>query len=129
MTRLPDALDSPRAATFTRATAPALALSHRAGVRAGDSVLVLGAGGGVGLAAIGVARALGGRVLGVASSGAKGRPRGRPAPKRWWTRRPSGEGRGAGLAGGAGSTWWWTRWGASWPSLRYAPSATPGVTS
>ena len=34
----------------------------------GESVLVLGAGGGVGLAAIGVARALGCRVLGVASS-------------------------------------------------------------
>ena len=35
---------------------------------AGESVLVLGAGGGVGLAAIGVARALGCRVLGVAST-------------------------------------------------------------
>ena len=37
----------------------------------GESVLVLGAGGGVGLAAIGVARALGCRVLGVASTESK----------------------------------------------------------
>jgi NADPH2:quinone reductase len=37
-------------------------------VREGEALLVLGAGGGVGLAAIGVARALGCRVLGVAST-------------------------------------------------------------
>ncbi len=66
---LPDALDAPRAATFTQSYSTSLfALRDRAGAAADESVLVLGAGGGVGLAAIGVARALGCRVLGVASS-------------------------------------------------------------
>ena len=91
VTRIPDALDSARAATFTQSYSTSLyALRERAGVRAGEAVLVLGAGGGVGLAAIGVARALGCRVLGVASTRgeAGGRPW-RPGPRRWSTRRPS----------------------------------------
>ncbi len=66
---VPDVLDAPRAATFSQSYSTSLfALRDRAGVQAGETVLVLGAGGGVGLAAIGVARALGCRVLGVASS-------------------------------------------------------------
>ncbi len=69
---LPDVLDAPRAATFTQSYSTSLfALRDRAGARPGEAVLVLGAGGGVGLAAIGVARALGCRVLGVASSAEK----------------------------------------------------------
>ena len=69
VTPIPDVLDSPRAATFTQSYSTCLfALRERAQARLGESVLVLGAGGGVGLAAIGVARALGCRVLGVASS-------------------------------------------------------------
>jgi NADPH2:quinone reductase len=69
VTVLPDVLDAPRAATFTQSYSTCLfALRARARVEPGESVLVLGAGGGVGLAAIGVARALGCRVLGVASS-------------------------------------------------------------
>ena len=69
VTVLPDVLDAPRAATFTQSYSTCLyALRDRATARAGESVLVLGAGGGVGLAAIGVARALGCRVLGVAST-------------------------------------------------------------
>jgi threonine dehydrogenase-like Zn-dependent dehydrogenase len=69
VTVLPDVLDAPRAATFTQSYSTCLfALRARAQVEPGESVLVLGAGGGVGLAAIGVARALGCRVLGVASS-------------------------------------------------------------
>ena len=72
VTRIPDALDSARAATFTQSYSTSLyALRERAGARPGEAVLVLGAGGGVGLAAIGVARALGCRVLGAASSKAK----------------------------------------------------------
>jgi NADPH2:quinone reductase len=47
------------------------ALSHRVEVRPGEWVLVLGAGGGVGLAAVDVARAAGARVIGAASSEAK----------------------------------------------------------
>jgi NADPH:quinone reductase len=66
---LPDGLDAARAATFTQSYCTALfALRDRGHVSAGERVLVLGAGGGVGLAAIAVARALGCRVIGAASS-------------------------------------------------------------
>jgi NADPH2:quinone reductase len=69
---LPEGLDAARAATFTQSYSTCLfALRDRAQAAPGESVLVLGAGGGVGLAAIGVARALGCRVLGVASSADK----------------------------------------------------------
>jgi NADPH2:quinone reductase len=69
VTAIPDALDAPRAATFTQSYSTCLfALRDRAQMRPGESVLVLGAGGGIGLAAIGVARALGCRVLAVAST-------------------------------------------------------------
>jgi NADPH:quinone reductase len=69
---LPEGMDAPRAATFTQSYSTCLfALRDRASAAPGETVLVLGAGGGVGLAAIGVARALGCRVLGVASSADK----------------------------------------------------------
>jgi NADPH:quinone reductase len=69
---VPDALSSPQAATFTQSYCTALfGLRNRVGVRPGETVLVLGAGGGVGLATIDVARALGAAVIGVASSAAK----------------------------------------------------------
>ncbi len=69
---LPEGMDASRAATFTQSYSTCLfALRDRASAAPGETVLVLGAGGGVGLAAIGVARALGCRVLGVASSADK----------------------------------------------------------
>ena len=69
---LPEGMDAPRAATFTQSYSTCLfALRDRAQAAPGETVLVLGAGGGVGLAAIGMARALGCRVLGVASSADK----------------------------------------------------------
>ena len=69
---LPDGMDAARAATFTQSYSTSLfALRDRAQAAPGETVLVLGAGGGVGLGAIGVARALGCRVLGVASSADK----------------------------------------------------------
>ena len=69
---LPEGLDAARAATFTQSYSTCLfALRDRAHAAPGETVLVLGAGGGIGLAAIGVARALGCRVLGVASSADK----------------------------------------------------------
>ncbi len=69
---LPAGMDAPRAATFTQSYSTCLfALRDRAHAAPGETVLVLGAGGGVGLAAIGVARALSCRVLGVASSADK----------------------------------------------------------
>jgi len=69
---LPDNFDAPRAATFIQSYSTMLfALRNRAAVQPGERVLVLGAGGGIGLAAIAVARALGGRVMGAASSAEK----------------------------------------------------------
>ncbi|MFC4912404.1 NADPH:quinone oxidoreductase family protein [Actinomadura gamaensis] len=66
---IPDDLDAPRAATFTQSFCTALfALRDRARLAAGEKVLVLGAGGGVGLAAVQVARALGADVLAAAST-------------------------------------------------------------
>ncbi len=69
---LPDGLDFARAASFQQSYCTALfALVHRTTVHPDDVVLVLGAGGGVGLAAIDVARSLGARVIGVASTAEK----------------------------------------------------------
>lgn len=69
VTPLPDGLDAARAAAFTQSYCTALfALRERARVAPGEVVLVLGAGGGVGLAAIDVAVALGARVIAVAST-------------------------------------------------------------
>lgn len=67
--RIPDGVDFPSAATFRQAYATAwFAFTRRIRLRSGDSVLVTGAGGGVGLAAIDVAVALGAKAIGVASS-------------------------------------------------------------
>ncbi len=69
---IPDELDFPRAATFTQSYCTALfALRDRANLRAGETVLVLGAGGGAGLAAVQVAKAMGARVLAAASTPSK----------------------------------------------------------
>jgi NADPH:quinone reductase len=69
---IPDRLDPAQAATFTQSFCTSFfALRDRAHAQRGETVLVLGAGGGVGLAAIAVARALGCRVIGAASSGDK----------------------------------------------------------
>ncbi|MFI6299239.1 NADPH:quinone oxidoreductase family protein [Nonomuraea sp. NPDC050790] len=69
---LPDHLDAARAAAFAQSYCTALfALRERAGLRPGERVLVLGAGGGVGLAAVQVAKAMGAEVLAAASSADK----------------------------------------------------------
>ena len=67
--RLPDSLDAARAATFLQVYGTAwFAFTRRTAIQPGETVLVTGAGGGVGLAAIDVARSFGARVLAVASS-------------------------------------------------------------
>lgn len=66
---IPDGLDTATAATVVQAYGTGLfALELRAGLQAGESLLVLGAGGGVGLAAVDVGKALGARVFAAASS-------------------------------------------------------------
>lgn len=69
LTRLPDAVDFARGASFVQVYGTAwFAFKIRTRVNAGETVLVTGAGGGVGLAAIDVARSLGARVIAVAST-------------------------------------------------------------
>ncbi|MCX7621924.1 MAG: NADPH:quinone oxidoreductase family protein [Acidimicrobiales bacterium] len=70
--RVPDSLTAAQAAAFAQSYCTAMfALRERAGLRAGETVLILGAGGGVGLAAIDVACLLGANVIAAASSEAK----------------------------------------------------------
>ncbi len=68
----PANLTDGQAATFTQSYMTAwFALHHRANAQPGQWLLVLGAGGGVGLAAVDVGRAMGLRVIAVASTPAK----------------------------------------------------------
>jgi NADPH:quinone reductase len=70
--RVPDRLSDGQVATFLQSYMTAwFALVERARARPGESLLVLGAGGGVGLAAVDVGKALGLRVLAGASSAEK----------------------------------------------------------
>ncbi len=69
---VPDALTDGQAATFMQSYATAyFALVRRAQMRSGQWLLVLGAGGGVGLAAVDVGHALGLKVIAAASSADK----------------------------------------------------------
>ncbi len=69
LVHLPAGLDFARGASFLQVYGTAwFALKHRTVVRPGEVVLVTGAGGGVGLAAIDVAKSMGARVIAVASS-------------------------------------------------------------
>jgi NADPH2:quinone reductase len=66
---LPEGVSFPRAATLVQSYATMVfALTHRILTQPGEVVLVLGAGGGIGLAALDVARALGLRTVAAASS-------------------------------------------------------------
>ena len=70
--RIPEGMDFAEAAVFPVSYATAWhALVDRAQLRAGETVLVLGAGGATGYAAVQIARHLGARVIGSASSEAK----------------------------------------------------------
>lgn len=69
---LPDGVDPAVAAGFTLTYATSQhALVERGGLRRGETLLVLGAGGGVGLAAVELGRRAGARVIAAASSPAK----------------------------------------------------------
>jgi NADPH2:quinone reductase len=66
---LPEGMDYPTAAAFPVAYGTShLALVHRANLQPGETVLVLGAGGGVGLTAIECAKAIGATVIAAAST-------------------------------------------------------------
>ncbi len=72
LVRLPDAVDFNTSAALTLAGSTAMhMLTNRAQVRAGDTVLVVGASGGVSSAAIQIAKQLGARVIATASSESK----------------------------------------------------------
>ena len=72
VTRIPESLDLATAAALVQSYCTAwFALHRRTTVRPEETVLVLGAGGGVGLAAIDVARAQGARVIAAASTDEK----------------------------------------------------------
>jgi NADPH:quinone reductase-like Zn-dependent oxidoreductase len=63
------------------------ALLDRGRLKAGETLLVLGAAGGVGLAAVEIGKAYGARVVAAVSSGEKLRRRARLAPTRLWSTR------------------------------------------
>jgi NADPH:quinone reductase-like Zn-dependent oxidoreductase len=67
----PPTLDWETAGSFGLATGTAFRMLRRARVRAGETVLVVGVGGGVSSAALLLARAMGARVLATSRSGAK----------------------------------------------------------
>lgn len=70
--RIPDGMDFPTAAAFPVAYGTSyLALVHRANLAAGETLLVLGAGGGVGLTAVECGKALGATVIAAASTDEK----------------------------------------------------------
>ncbi len=74
VTPVPDEISDGQAATFVQSYLTAtFALQRRAGAQRGDSMLVIGAGGGVGLAAVDVGASMGLRVFGAASSEEKRR--------------------------------------------------------
>jgi len=69
---IPDGLDFDQAAGFTITYSTSYhAFVQRANVQPGDTVLVLGAAGGVGISAVEIAKALGARVIAAASSAGK----------------------------------------------------------
>ena len=69
---LPDGLDFEQAAGFSVTYGTSYhALKQRAQLQAGETVLVLGAAGGVGISAVEIAKAMGARVIAAASSDAK----------------------------------------------------------
>ncbi len=72
VTRLPEAMGFAEAATFPVAYGTShLALRHRADLRPGETLLVHGASGGVGLTAVEIGKALGATVIATASSAQK----------------------------------------------------------
>lgn len=71
-TKVPDSMDLQTASAFTLAYGTSHhALKQRAGLKPGETILILGAAGGVGLAAVEIAKILGAHVIAAASSDEK----------------------------------------------------------
>lgn len=69
---IPDGMDFPSAAAFGMTYGTSMhALKQRANLQSGETLLVLGASGGVGLAAVEIGKAMGAKVIAAASSEAK----------------------------------------------------------
>jgi NADPH2:quinone reductase len=81
---LPDGVDAVLAASAMESYCTLVyAVTRRVTISEGEWVVVLGAGGGIGLAAVDVARSLGARVVAVASTGERrAAPAGRPGTDR-----------------------------------------------
>lgn len=122
---VPDAIDLAQAAALIQSYCTILfTLTRRTTVAPGEWVLVLGAGGGIGLAAIDVATALGARVIAAASTPDKleaAVAMGAEATIDY--EEEDLKSRARDLSGG-GSTWWSTRWVAGTPSRPCGPPAT-----
>jgi NADPH2:quinone reductase len=71
LVKMPDTLSFAQGATMIQSYATALYSLRRAGLKQGETVLALGAGGGIGLAAVDLAAALGAHAIAAASSNAK----------------------------------------------------------
>ncbi|MEM8629641.1 MAG: NADPH:quinone oxidoreductase family protein [Pseudomonadota bacterium] len=72
MTRVPDRMDSRTAAAFQVAYGTShLALDHRANLKVGETLLVLGASGGVGLTSVEIGKLMGARVIACARGAEK----------------------------------------------------------
>lgn len=70
--RIPDGMDFTKAAAFSMTYGTSMhALKQRANLQPGETLLVLGASGGVGLAAVEIAKAMGAKVIAAASSAEK----------------------------------------------------------
>jgi NADPH2:quinone reductase len=70
--KIPEAMDYPTAAALTMTYGTSYyALKDRAGIRSGETLLILGAAGGVGIAAVELGKAMGARVVAAVSSEAK----------------------------------------------------------
>ena len=105
VTAMPDGIAPEVGAAFRANYLTALyALSERAALRAGEYLLVLGAAGGVGIAAVQIGKLLGARVIAAASTEAKRKFAAATAPtRRWITRKPIGAIRSRTLTDGHGA--------------------------
>jgi NADPH2:quinone reductase len=122
------ALEDAAAFAFTYGTSHH-ALVDRAQLKAGETVLVLGAAGGVGTAALQIAKAVGARVIAAASTDENARCAASWAPTPpSTTRARTCAKRSRNSPRARAPTWSTTRWAAIWPSRPFAASLGAAAT-